>query len=729
MRRSVLLAILLASLLGTYTGGAEESTEEGTRGRLTFDQIFDSGSTAPSQVSWGPQGRRLSYVWEAESGKSLHLLDVTTGDSAPVLRIGDSNATGLPGLEELDAYQWSPNGDLLLLESGGDLYRLELGSGELVRMTESEAEEKIPRFSPDGTMVAFVRDWDLWVTDLRTAHLYRLTEGGEENVLLNGITDWVYWEEIWDRTTTGFWWSPDSRRIAYYQFDEREVPSYPMVDFTLGYPEVEWQKYPKAGETNPTVRVGVIDLESRQTQWLATGEEADVYLARIDWLPGSDRVAIQRLNRDQNRLDLLSCEARGGACRTLHTETSSTWVNLTHDLRFLDDGTFLWTSEASGWRKLALHDVDGGQVRQLSPDGWNVTEVNGLSGESSAIYTAHSAGELGALHRAIFRVPIAGGEPQALTTTDSWNRIELAPDGNRFVHWSSRADSPTRIVARAVGGDDAVPLPTAGRPGVEVTSLPERRFLTIPGPEGDVLPAMLMTPADLDPERRHPAIMYHYGGPNSQVVADRWSWRSRSLWHSMMVQRGYVVLMVDNRASNFFGKHGHDRAHRRFGPENLVAQRAGVDFLGSLGYVDVERVGLWGGSGGGYHTLYALLHSPGTWRAGVAFAPVTDFRLYDTIWTERYLDHPDDNPDGYRDSAPTNYAANLSDRLLIVHGTADDNVHPQNTLVMAHKLVEAGKQFEMSIHPRQKHGFRGEDLRHFYERMTEFFDRHLRSTD
>jgi dipeptidyl-peptidase-4 len=236
---------------------------------------------------------------------------------------------------------------------------------------------------------------------------------------------------------------------------------------------------------------------------------------------------------------------------------------------------------------------------------------------------------------------------------------------------------------------------------------------------------MLMTPPDFDSEGTYPAIMYHYGGPASQVVADRWSWRERALWHVMMAQRGYVILMVDNRASNYFGKHGHDRAHRRFGPENLAAQRAGVAYLGSLGYVDVARVGIWGGSGGGYHTLYALLNSPGTWRAGVAFAPVTDFRFYDTIWTERYLDHPADNPDGYRDSAPTTYAANLADHLLIVHGTADDNVHPQNTLVMAHELIAAGKQFEMSIHPRQKHGFRGADSRHFYERMTAFFDRHL----
>ncbi len=715
-------AALLAGLLATLPLEA---------GELTFDLIFADGPpTAPSQITWAPDGRRLSYVWEENGEKALWQLDLASGEGRRLLAIGASGPEGLPRLDALDAHQWSPDGSRLLLESASDLHLLTLESAELSRLTETEAEEKIPRFSPDGSRVAFVRDWDLHLLDLESGETTALTRGGTENELLNGITDWVYWEELWDRTTTGFWWSPDGERIAYYEFDESEVATYPMVDFTSLYPTVERQKYPKAGETNPGVRVGVVDVETRATRWMDTGDATDVYLARVDWLPGGDRLAIQRLNRDQDRLALLRCDPETGACAELLEERAKTWVNLTHDLTFLDDGRFLWTSEASGWRRLALHAADGGFTRTLSPDGWNVTGVNGVTADgAAAVYTAHSTSELGARHRAIFTVPLAGGAAVELTPPAAWNRVHLAPEGDRFVQWSGRADSPTRLEARRLGGDAALALPTAPRPGISVESLPKPRFLTIPGPEGSQLPAMLMTPAEIAPDAKLPAIMYHYGGPNSQVVADRWSWRARALWHAMMVQRGYVVLRVDNRASNYFGKHGHDRAHRRFGPENLAAQRAGVDYLASLGYVDTARIGLWGGSGGGYHTLYALLNSPGTWRAGVAFAPVTDFRFYDTIWTERYLDHPDDNADGYRDSAPTSYAENLEDRLLIVHGTADDNVHPQNTLVMAQKLIAAGKQFEMSIHPRQKHGFRGKDSRHFYQRMAEFFDRHLRPGD
>jgi dipeptidyl-peptidase-4 len=500
-----------------------------------------------------------------------------------------------------------------------------------------------------------------------------------------------------------------------------------------GYPEVEWQKYPKAGETNPTVRVGVIGAGGGETTWMSTGEESDVYLARVDWTPGGELV-VQRLNRDQNQLDLMRCVPTSGDCGVMLTESAETWINITDDLTFLEDGSFLWTSEASGWRRLAHHAASGEKLRDLSTDGWTVTHVDGVDAdEGVALFTGYATGELGALHRTIFRQSLEGGAPERLSPEDAWSRALVAPKGGSFVYWQGRAAEPTQIAVHSRSGDELATLPTRAKEEIDAAALPRREFLAIPGPQGSRLPATLITPPgfdpEADPERRLPAVMYHYGCPASQVVADRWSWGSRTLWHSMMAERGYAVLLVDNLGSNFFGKHGEDRAHRLFGPGNLAAQKAGVEFLGSLGWVDTGRIGIWGGSGGGYNTLYALLNSPGTWRAGVAFAPVTDWRLYDTLWTERYLDHPDDNPDGYRDSSVTNQAEGLADHLLIVHGTADDNVHPQNTLVMAAKLVEAGKQFEMAIHPRQKHGFRGQDSRHFYERMTTFFDRHLRADE
>ena len=338
---------------------------------LTFDVIFGEATmTAPTQVTWSPRGDRLSYVWEDESGKGLWLLDAESGDRRRILSIGDQNSDASPTISALARHQWSPDGTRLLLESEGDLHLLTLDGGALDRLTESDSEEEVAHFSPDGGRVAFSRDADLWVLEIASGKETALTDDGRANEILNGKTDWVYWEEIWDRTANGLWWSPDGSRIAFYRFDDRDVPSYPMVNFMPRYPEVEWQRYPKAGETNPTVKVGVVEVAGGATTWMETGDDPDVYLARVAWQPDGRRVAIQRLNRDQNHLELLSCAAADGACKRLVEERSTTWVNVTWDLKFLDDGRFLWTSEASGcagWRSTT--PPDGACARSRRPDG------------------------------------------------------------------------------------------------------------------------------------------------------------------------------------------------------------------------------------------------------------------------------------------------------------------------------------------------------------------------
>jgi dipeptidyl-peptidase-4 len=313
-----------------------------------------------------------------------------------------------------------------------------------------------------------------------------------------------------------------------------------------------------------------------------------------------------------------------------------------------------------------------------------------------------------------------------LAAAEGWNAAVVSPESGLWVHYWSDADTPPRFAVRDADGREIAELPTRP-PAFDPAALPHWRFFTLDGPDGSKLPARMLTPPDVKPDatapqRRHPAIMYHYGGPGSQVVVNRWDGRGRDLWHKMMAQRGYAVLSVDNVASIFFGKRGEDRQHRRFGPLNLAAQQAAAAYLADQSWIDGSRIGLWGWSGGGFNTLYCLFESPGTWAAGMAGAPVTDWRLYDTIWTERYLDHPDDNAEGYELSSPIHRADRLADRLLVVHGTGDDNVHPQNTIALAAKLVAAGKPFEDALYPRQKHGFRGPAARHVYERMTRFFE-------
>lgn len=735
------LTAVLAAIAGASPQPDQPGRERPFR-PLEPDTVFaeDARERSPGSISWSPDGATLAYVYPGDDGIEAMWLWRPAADEPPqaVLRPGDLGAEGdeLPGgLETV----WMPAGDALVLVHDGDLHLLRpAGEPRLTRLTETDAEESDPKPSPDGTRIAFVRDHDLWLLDLTAAEgaaaERRLTTGGAEDVTLNAETDWVYWEEIWGRDAEAYWWSPDGTRIAYYRFDETPVASYPLVDFLPVYPEVEWQKYPKAGTANPVVRLGVLELASGETTWLETGyadgdaEPEDPYLARVHWRPDGARVAIHRLNREQDRLDLLLCDPAGGSCSVLLTERWPTWVNVEKDFAFLADGGFLWGSERTGWRHLYRYDAAGALVRPLTEGEWAVTGLEGVDEERGrAIVSAFDTGEFGARTRRVLAVPLGGGEAVELAAEEGWNGAEVAPAGGLWVHSWSDADTPTRRTVRGADGAVLGELP-AEPPPFDLAALPQWRFVTIPGPDGSRLPAMLLEPAasaaDGDGAVRSPVIQFHYGGPGSQMVADRWN-PTQGLWHKMMATRGYGVLVVDNLASAYFGKRGEDRQHRRFGPVNLAAQRAGVDYLATLPWADTGRVGLWGWSGGGTNTLYCLFGSPGTWRAGMAGAPVTDWRLYDSIWTERYLDHPEDNPEGYEQSSPVTHAAQLADRLLVVHGTGDDNVHPQNTIALSNALIEAGRPFEQAIYPKQKHGFRGDSQRHFYRRMTEFFDREL----
>jgi dipeptidyl-peptidase 4 len=681
--------------------------------RLTVESAL-APDRRPAQHAWSPDGQRLTYLWEehGDGKEALWILDLGTGKREILLQES--------GDFEIGDYDWSPRGDSLLLASKGDLYLLPLDTRQLRRLTRTETEEEDPSFSPDGARIAFVRGFDLYVLDVAKGRETRLTKGGEKNTSLNGTTSWVYWEEIWDRSPQAYWWSPDGSRIAYYHFDETPVGVYPLVNDTPLYPQVTWQKYPKAGEPNPGVKVGVVDLASGRTQWLQTGDP-ESYLARVAWTPRGDAVAVQRLNRDQTRLDLLRCSPASGSCSTLLTETWPTWINLGRDFFFLPDGRFLWGSERSGWRRLYLCGADGTLIRPVTPEGWAVTSLDGVADDGSwAVVTTLPTSGLGPIDRKVARLRLDGEGWEVLTPEPGSHQAVISTKTGAWVHAWSTADVPVRSEVRSAGA--AIPLPPAPL-AFDPEALPKWEFFTIPGPEGTQLPARLLRPEGFDPSRRYPAIVYHYGGPGSQVVDN--SWNPRNTWHKLMAQRGFAVLSVDNQSSLFFGKAGEDRDHRRFGTVNLAAQLAAVDYLKSLPWVDGSRIGLWGWSGGGTNTLYCVLNRPGVWKAAVAGAPVTDWKLYDTIWTERYLDRPQDNPEGYRDSSPVTYAANLTDHLLIVHGLADDNVHPQNTIVMSGELIKAGRPFEQAVYPGQKHGLRGASMYHFFARMTEFFEREL----
>jgi dipeptidyl-peptidase 4 len=721
--------------------------------RLTVDQVLADGTFGriPTQAAWSPDGRRLSYLWEDGKGQALWAVDAATGKVELLARLADLQAGAKAGESfAIDEYRWSPRGDALALLSGGDLYLYPLKSRQLRRLTETPEAEEEAEFSPDGSRLAFVRDFDLHLIDLATGRETALTRDGSENAFLNGITDWVYWEEIWGRDATGFWWSPDGSRIAYYRFDEAPVGTVPLVDETASslpaaevstgaaseaasppsviaarYPKLNLQKYPKAGEPNPRVRFGILELATGTTVWLRPGGAEDDYLARLAWAADGRSVLIQHLNRDQTRLTLLRCQSADGACAPVLAEEHPTWVNLGDDFQPLPDGRFLWGSEASGWRRLALHEADGRKVRDLSPDGWSVTSLNGVTADGWVVFSGFATTGMGPADRQVLRARLDGSVVESLTVRPGWHSAQVAPATGFWLQTWNDADNPLRKSIRTLEGKEtAARLPYAA-PSYDPAQLPKWEFLFVPGADGARLPARLLKPAGFDPARRYPVIVYHYGGPASQVVENRWDTRGRTAWHKLMAARGFVVFSLDNTSSLFFGKAGEDRDYLRFGEVNLAAQLAGVEYLKGLPWVDAGRIGLWGWSGGGTHTLYCLFSRPGVWRAGVAGAPVTDWTLYDAIWTERYLDRPQDNPEGYRLSSPLTFAAQLKDHLLLVHGTADDNVHAQNSSVLARRFLDAGIPFEQAVYPGEKHALRTAASRHFYGRMTEFFERTL----
>lgn len=701
----------------------------------SLDQILgeDRPGAWPKQIAWSPDGTRLGYILPAEApakdaptqdrGTALWLFEVASQQARLALA-----SSSLPLREgkprDIDGYTFVPGSDSLLIESGGEFLLSTNAGFEPVAAGKPVAE--LLQFSPDGSQLAYVRDANLFVLHRKSGKEKALTKDGKDGVTLNAKTDWVYWEEIWGRAPESFWWSPDGRKIAYYQFDETPVASYPLVDHLPTYPTVEWQKYPKAGQANPKVRLGVVDIAKGKTVWLETGDE-DSYLARVHWAPQSDRLIVQRLNRDQTRLDLLSCDAKSGLCKPFFSEEWKTWINLANDARFLKDGRFLWTSEKSGWRHIYLYDAAGKELLQLTKGLHAVTSIDGVDEEKGLlIYTTYSGSAMGVANRMVWRMSLGGGEPKALTSANGWNEALVAPRGGHWLHTVSNSELPPKRRLLAPAGSMVFELPTGPEPSYDPKALPHWEYQSIWGLDGNKMPARLIKPANMELGKRYPAIMYHYGGPASQVVSNRWEGRGRDSWHKRMAQRGYVVLMVDNVTSVFFGKLGEDKVHRDFGPFNIDAQIAGAEFLKGLPYVDAQRIGLWGWSGGGSNTLMAVLKKPGVWKAAVAGAPVTDWKLYDSIWTERYLDTPQNNEAGYKASSPVTWAAGLKDRLLLVHGTADDNVHPQNTVAMSQAFIEAGVLFEELILPNQKHGIRGKGERYFYRHMQDFFDRYLK---
>ena len=607
--------------------------------------------------------------------------------------------------------QWSGDGKSVLMAVAGDLFLVDVATGNHRQLTATAEPEEDAQLSPDGSQVSYRANNDLYLLTVAGGKIRRLTQDGSATVW-NGRLDWVYPEEL--QISRAWWWSPDSREIAYLQFDVSPEMLHPHVDPGPVQAVAEPQRYPKAGTPNANVRLGVVGARGGRTRWMEVGPTVDRLIARVQWMPGGKEIAVQRMSRVQDHLELLAFNKATGKARLLLEERDAAWVNLHNILYFFADGRFLWASERDGFRHLYLYGA--GAPKQLTRGEWEVVELNGVDearGQAWLTTTKDSPVE-----RQLYTVELTSGELTRRTREAGTHTVSMASNAAYYLDsWQSQTASMRQTLSDNAGGLVAV---LKESPVLEYELLPVEN-LTFRGTDGTLFYGQVIKPRGFDPARKYPAIVMVYGGPHAQTVRDTWAGAN---WEQALAQRGYVIWRMDNRGSNFRGHAFEKVVHKQFGKLELADQLEGLDYLMSLGFVDARRVGIYGWSYGGYMTLYALTHAK-VFAAGVAGAPVTDWRHYDTIYTERYMGLPARNEDGYKASSPVHAAANLEGKLMLVHNFQDDNVLFQNSQSMMEALQRAGKQFELMFYPLKSHGVTGPLRLHMLEAVTGFLDRNL----
>ena len=733
--------------------------------RLTLQKLFASGEFFGDGFQggrWASEGPVLLYVdTDRETGtSSLVELDLATDRRRTLIDGGRLVKPDGDGTIEIEDYSYSDDGSKALLytdseqvwrlNTKGYYYVFDLDSGDVTPIAaRSAGYQMFAKFDPAAERVAFVRDRNLYVHDLATGEERALTTDGAPGTVINGTFDWVYEEEFGLRD--GFRWSPDGEHIAFFQLDESATRDFQMTNFRTLYPETTQFRYPKAGEANSEVRIGVVDPRTGETlffdtdTWQEGGDETE-YIAGMGWTPeidGKRWVWMLRLNRDQDRVDLLYGDPDTGDIREILSESNDSYIEVengfsdteTGTITFLGDGQhFAWRSTRDGFGHLYLYRNDGTFVRRLTEGDWDVTDFHGIDEAEGQIYVTTTAEA--STERHLYRIPLAGGAPVRLTQGPGWHSVDLSRDFDFFIDRASTSTDPGSVALYSTDGELVTTLVDneALRGRLAAYDLPAPEFMTVPAADGTPLNAYLVKPRDFDPNREYPLLIHTYGGPGSQEVRDAWGGTER-LWHHYLAETyGVLVAGVDNRGTGGRGRDFRTATQDRLGILEAEDQIAAAQHFGDMPYVDAERLGIWGWSYGGYLTLLALTYDEGpeTFHMGMAVAPVTSWRQYDTIYTERYLSTPQKNPEGYDLGSPTTYADRLRDdqHLLIVHGDADDNVHVQNTMQMVDALQAANKPFDMMLYPGRNHGIYGGMTRlHLYTLLTRYVAENLAGSE
>ena len=732
---SAVVALLIA--VATPAWVAAQDTPQQTSDLL--QRLFSAGEfTARSfgPAKWLEGGRAYTTLEPAaDRAEVLEIIryDAAAGTRSVLVSAAQLTPSGGKPLV-IDDYVWSADGQRLLIftnsrpvwrdNTRGDYWVLDRTSGQLRKLGGDAPESSLlfAKFSPDGTRVGYVRANNIYVEQVSAAAITPITRDGSA-VIINGTTDWVYEEELSLRDA--FRWSPDGTRIAFWQFDSTGVGTFPLAYYTgkpreiatgmpypgLGsYPTIQTFPYPLAGTANSAVRIGVVAATGGRPTWMnLPGDPRQNYVVRMEWAGSSRELVVQQLNRLQNQADLLMADAATGAVRRFHRDTDKAWLDYNDELHSIAGGrAYLWISESSGWRHVYRVARDGSGATPVTQGSWDVASVTRVDASGTWLYYSASPGD--STRRYLYRTRLDGaGAPERLTPASQpgWHTYDIAPDGQWAFHTYSRYGAPPAV--------DLVQLPehrsvrvlqdNAGvRRATESLGLPPVEFFTVDAGNGVLCDAWLQRPPDFDASKKYPLLMYVYGEPWNQTVTDSWS-GNYTKFHAAAARAGYIVASVDTRGTPALkGRDWRKAVYGSLGPLAAAEHAAAVrEMVRSRAYIDGDRIGVWGWSGGGTSTLHLLFRSPDLYRVGMSVAPAPDQRLYDTIYQERYMGLPQDNVEGYRSAAAINFAAGLQGKLMIVHGTGDDNVHIQGTELLVNRLIELGKPFDYFAYPNRTH--------------------------
>jgi dipeptidyl-peptidase 4 len=701
--------------------------------KITIEEIYRGAFRAKGMDELQSMKNTNQYT-VLNSDRNTRTQQIDLYDYATLKQVATLIATkDFPVLSEgIDSYAFSSDEKQILIANAtnqifrrsytADYFLYNIATKQLSRILEQVQE---PTFSPDGTKIAYAKENNLFLYDIASKKITQITTDGKKNAIINGITDWVYEEEF--AFVKAFDWSSDSKKIGFIRFDESQVPEFTMNIYKKDlYPSNETFKYPKAGEKNAEVSLHIYDVTTNIQKDINLGNYNDFYIARIQWTKDANLISAQVLNRHQDNLDLLFIDATTGTSKIVLNEKDKAYVDVTDNLTFLKDNSFIWTSEKDGFNHIYLHDKTGKLKNQITKGNWEVTAYYGFDEKNKTIY--YQSVENGSTLRDVYKISLDGKNKVKLSQQVGTNSATFSPNFDYFINTYSSATTPNLYTLDS--SKDGKTIQTivdnkALSEKLKVYNLPTKEFFELTTEKGNKLNAWMIKPKDFDANKKYPVFMYQYSGPGSQEVANKWL-STNDYWFMMLTQQGYIVACVDGRGTGFKGADFKKCTQKELGKLEVEDQIDAAKVIGNYSYVDNSRIGIFGWSYGGFMSSNCLFKGADVFKMAIAVAPVTNWRFYDSIYTERFMQTPQENASGYDDNSPINHVSKLKGNFLLIHGSADDNVHVQNSMQMIEALIQANKQFDWAIYPDKNHGIYGGYTRiQLYTKMTNFIKEKL----